>query len=256
MAGRQPPSVDPVLYPDWRVWAKELLRHLQLEAEQSASSRVYALPEHASTDLPSAATPGLLLWKPDTLYASISFNNTWNDLAVLSSANTFTASQVFQSSDEGASFGPSLTLDRNSASPAASDALGAILCNGRDSNAATVTYASLWPAILDPTAGSTDSVWTFNVNVAGAFTVAAQLGAGLIVGNPTGYTKGTGSINIADKFYVQGNQILQGRATGWGAPTGTPTRTTFDTTTVTLPQLAERVKALIDDLTTHGVIGS
>ena len=30
--------------------------------------------------------------------------------------------------------------------------------------------------------------------------------------------------------------------------TGTATRTTFDTATVTLPQLAERVKALLDDL--------
>lgn len=36
--------------------------------------------------------------------------------------------------------------------------------------------------------------------------------------------------------------------TGWGAPTGTATRTAFDTASVTLPQLAERVKALIDDL--------
>jgi hypothetical protein len=36
--------------------------------------------------------------------------------------------------------------------------------------------------------------------------------------------------------------------TGWGTATGTATRTTFDTTTVTLSGLAERVKALIDDL--------
>lgn len=36
--------------------------------------------------------------------------------------------------------------------------------------------------------------------------------------------------------------------TGWSTATGTATRTTFDTATVTLPQLAERVKALIDDL--------
>jgi hypothetical protein len=36
--------------------------------------------------------------------------------------------------------------------------------------------------------------------------------------------------------------------TGWGTATGTATRTTFATTTVTLEQLAERVKALIDDL--------
>lgn len=36
--------------------------------------------------------------------------------------------------------------------------------------------------------------------------------------------------------------------TGWGTATGTATRTTFATTTVTLEELAQRVKALIDDL--------
>lgn len=51
-------------------------------------------------------------------------------------------------------------------------------------------------------------------------------------------------------------KALGARATGWSAPTGTATRTAFDTTTVTLDQLAERVKALIDDLTGHGLIGS
>ena len=38
----------------------------------------------------------------------------------------------------------------------------------------------------------------------------------------------------------------------YGAPTGTATRTAFDTETVTLPQLAERLKALIDDLRARG----
>lgn len=36
--------------------------------------------------------------------------------------------------------------------------------------------------------------------------------------------------------------------TGWVQATGTATRATFDTTTVTLPVLAQAVKALIDDL--------
>lgn len=40
---------------------------------------------------------------------------------------------------------------------------------------------------------------------------------------------------------------------GYGAPTGTATRTTFATGSVTLPQLAERVKALIDDLRAVGL---
>jgi hypothetical protein len=37
------------------------------------------------------------------------------------------------------------------------------------------------------------------------------------------------------------------------AASGTATRTTFDTATVTLPQLAERVKAMIDDLRGYGL---
>lgn len=65
----------------------------------------------------------------------------------------------------------------------------------------------------------------------------------------------TGLVNGAS-FYVGANQVVGARATGWAAATGTATRTTFATGSVTLPQLAERVKALIDDLTTHGLIGA
>jgi hypothetical protein len=55
---------------------------------------------------------------------------------------------------------------------------------------------------------------------------------------------------------VNGTRVLGPRRTGWTtAPTGTATKTTYDTTTVTTAQLAERVKALIDDLIFHGVIG-
>ena len=57
-------------------------------------------------------------------------------------------------------------------------------------------------------------------------------------------------------YKKSGTQVVSSRATGWGAPTGTATRTTFDTATVTTTQLAERVKALIDNLTTHGLIGA
>lgn len=55
---------------------------------------------------------------------------------------------------------------------------------------------------------------------------------------------------------ITGTQVLTGRQTGWGTMTGTATRTAFDTATVTTQQLAERVKALIDDLRTHGMIGN
>jgi uncharacterized Zn-binding protein involved in type VI secretion len=55
---------------------------------------------------------------------------------------------------------------------------------------------------------------------------------------------------------ANGTQVVSSRRTGWGAATGTATRTSFATSTVTTAQLAERVKALIDDLIAHGLIGS
>jgi hypothetical protein len=60
----------------------------------------------------------------------------------------------------------------------------------------------------------------------------------------------------AGAISVSGNNVIGARKTGWAAPTGTATRTTFATGSVTLPLLAERVKALIDDLTAHGMIGA
>lgn len=60
---------------------------------------------------------------------------------------------------------------------------------------------------------------------------------------------------LAVGYKIGGLKVVGGRKLGWAAPTGTATRTTFATSTVTLQQLAERVKALIDDLTAHGLIG-
>jgi hypothetical protein len=63
-------------------------------------------------------------------------------------------------------------------------------------------------------------------------------------------------IDPSPRLLLNSTQVLRERITGWGAPTGTATRTTFATSSVTLSQLAERVHALIDDLTTHGLIGA
>lgn len=53
-----------------------------------------------------------------------------------------------------------------------------------------------------------------------------------------------------------GTQVVGARQTGWAPPTGTSSRASFATSTVTTSQLAERVKALIEDLTAHGLIGA
>jgi hypothetical protein len=58
------------------------------------------------------------------------------------------------------------------------------------------------------------------------------------------------------EIHLNSTRVVTTRRTGWGAPTGTATRAAFDTASATTLQLAERLKALIDDLTAHGLIGS
>jgi hypothetical protein len=83
----------------------------------------------------------------------------------------------------------------------------------------------------------------------------------VLIGNTTGTEKlaVTGNVQLtstANTYKVGTNSVVGARRTGWVAPTGTATRTAFDTTSATTAQLAERLKALIDDLSAHGLIGA
>ncbi len=83
-----------------------------------------------------------------------------------------------------------------------------------------------------------------------------------------GVTRGTIRAEVTDAgfnvftghtYQLDGVQVVGPRKIGWTPATGVATRTAFDTATVTLPGLAERVKALIDDLhgtAGHGLIGT
>lgn len=119
-------------------------------------------------------------------------------------------------------------------------------------------------------ANTTNRVNRFSLEAEGSIIFSNALGNNIasfstagnfLINNTTGTERlsVTGNIqltNTADSFKVGTNNVVGFRKTGWAAPTGTATRTTFNTTTVTAGQLAERVKALIDDLTSHGLIGS
>lgn len=68
-----------------------------------------------------------------------------------------------------------------------------------------------------------------------------------------------GNVNVGSgKVYrVNGTQVVAARATGWAAMTGSGNRATvYDTSTITLVQLATRVKEIQDALTTHGLFGA
>jgi hypothetical protein len=95
---------------------------------------------------------------------------------------------------------------------------------------------------------------------------------------------GTGVVELNDGMLVRGTRVVGPRATGWVAPTGTANRATFATFTASgaavapsaayvqaeattvanrlqaaeagLEVASRHLKALIDDLTTHGLIGT
>jgi hypothetical protein len=68
--------------------------------------------------------------------------------------------------------------------------------------------------------------------------------------------KTDGTVSIFGQYQIRNTQVVSARKTGWAAATGTASRATFATNTVTTEQLAQRVKALLDDLISHGLIGS
>ncbi|MEA3045868.1 MAG: hypothetical protein QOJ53_200, partial [Sphingomonadales bacterium] len=65
-----------------------------------------------------------------------------------------------------------------------------------------------------------------------------------------------GDGDVSGDYKVDGVKVVSNRRTGWTAPTGPSSRATFDSSSISAPQIAQRLKALIDDLTAHGLIGS
>lgn len=72
----------------------------------------------------------------------------------------------------------------------------------------------------------------------------------------TGDATNAGNFGLAvgKVFKINGVQVLAAPITGWQASSGTPSRATFDVSTITLSELASRFKQLVDDLKTHGLL--
>lgn len=87
--------------------------------------------------------------------------------AGLGAANTFTANQTIKYTDAGALVGPKLILYRDSATPAASDRLGALYYDAEDSAGNQDTYATIEAAIADATSASEDGLLYVRLITAG-----------------------------------------------------------------------------------------
>jgi hypothetical protein len=65
-----------------------------------------------------------------------------------------------------------------------------------------------------------------------------------------------GNADVGGAYRVDGVKVVGNRVTGWSAATGAGSRAAFDSATVTTAQLAQRLKSLLDDLISHGLIGA
>lgn len=131
---------------------------------------------------------------------------------------TVTGTITAISTDAGATEGPTVLADRNSASPAANDVMGNFSVQGRNSSAAAIQYARQFGIIIDPTAGSEDGQWLWQTYGAGASISRMRLGAGLFMESATGGDKGAGTVN-ATVLYFNGQSIATDTMSGFiGAP--------------------------------------
>lgn len=87
------------------------------------------------------------------------------------------------SADGGAASGPILDIYRDSASPAASDALGEIQFNGEDSAGNKELYGTVSAGIVDPASGSEGSFLALKIKKAGVLSNAFLVGLNAAAGS-------------------------------------------------------------------------
>ncbi|RWK79648.1 MAG: hypothetical protein EOR51_12125 [Mesorhizobium sp.] len=116
--------------------------------------------------------------------------------------DTFTVT----STDAGAAAAPVVDAYRNSASPAASDAIGLFNLTGKDSADNKTTYAALAGTILDPTNGSEDGRAALRTIVAGTEADRLRVEVGVYTPDATGGDKGAGTVN-ATAVYQNGARV-------------------------------------------------
>lgn len=129
-----------------------------------------------------------------------------SNLAKKDEANVFTQNQTVQSSDAGAAAGPSLLLDRDSASPAANDLLGLVSYQGNDAGTNDTIYAAHGAEIIDPTDTSEDGRFLVRTIIAGTEADRLYVGAGAYTAGATGGDQGADTIN-ASEYYQDGTRF-------------------------------------------------
>lgn len=132
------------------------------------------------------------------------------EAAGLNVTNTFTESNVFDASslrlqftDDGELLGPSFSLRRLSASPAASDQLGRVIYEGQNSASEIIAYVRTRAVIVDPTDGAETGSYRVQTFNNGSLSDRFFVEEGAYLTGATGNDMGAGSIN-ASQYFLNG----------------------------------------------------
>ncbi|MGE0180211.1 MAG: hypothetical protein AB7O91_10380 [Sphingomonas sp.] len=143
---------------------------------------------------------------------------------------------------------------------------GASSASAARTNLGLGTIATQAASNVAVSGGSIGGLSTLSVTGLGGFTIGSVAGVNRIdctggsfyfLGSGNGYAPiRTGSLTVTGTISIGGSQIAGARRLGWTSPSGTAARSGFDTASATTEALAQRLKALIDDLIAHGLIGA
>jgi hypothetical protein len=153
-------------------------------------------------------------------------DNTWSGSNVFNLDTAGTAPLTVRATEDGASLGPILKIDRLSASAAASDVIGAVYYSGRNSSPANYNYARIYATIVDPTNATEDSRLAISTSVAGSLDDCVRFQEGVYHGSATGGDKGANTLNFGT-LYANGVSISPiGKHTIWVPATAMTPRST------------------------------
>lgn len=99
-----------------------------------------------------------------------------NAACTWSGKQTFSADADLDNTGTSATAGPTITLHRDSSSPAADDEIGEVILQGEDDADAVETYGRLYGNITDPTNGSEDGAVCIEAVIGGTDTETLCLG--------------------------------------------------------------------------------
>ena len=176
-------------------------------------------------------------------------DNTWQTLSTVSGSGA-TGQLAYWSSSSALTSDSGMTFDGELHAPGRIRAEGSTAGIGLDDR----DGSGQWLLYVDGNGFYVSSTITGGTNLLGVSSSAVTPASGSSVdlgsgGNKFATMYGT-TLNLG------GNQVVSSRRTGWSLPSGTVSRSTFVTGTATVTEVAQRLAALLNDLSTHGLIGS